>query len=111
MLGYYDNMVWQSEPGDDSDREFGIDDYPVDTSTCSSEPEVGTICFYIPCEDEPVHTSEHPFCNDPTCVCLVEKAFDDGYVSEEDMREMYADKVAHRIRRTREFPLRARIVE
>lgn len=36
----------------------------------------------VPCEDEPTHTDEHPWCSDPKCPCH-------EVVTDEHMNEVY----------------------
>lgn len=51
----------------------------------------------IPCEDEPVHTPEHPFCADPSCGCHQDDELIEQYLLRPQNAGLLTMKEAYRI--------------
>ena len=49
------------------------EEIPEDAELLYEVDENGNVLPVIPCEDEFIHTEDHPICDDPTCFCHLEE--------------------------------------
>ncbi len=93
-------IVWTRRPGPILEKgkpHMSLFSRKQNEEPTSSLDELGDEYYVYPVEDLPVHTPDHPFCDDLTCPCHEDQDaiaelnsfYQDGLVSRDDAERIY----------------------